>query len=84
MTTGTTVSILSTTAGVVASVIGAFYYLRIVYFMYFGAEQAGADSKMAPIQWLALLGVAVVMLAGVINFFGLEPAAIAAAASLAG
>ena len=25
--------------GAVASVIGAFYYLRIVYFMYFGAEQ---------------------------------------------
>jgi NADH-quinone oxidoreductase subunit N len=24
-------------AGVVASVIGAFYYLRIVYYMYFGA-----------------------------------------------
>jgi NADH-quinone oxidoreductase subunit N len=71
-------------AGVVASVIGAFYYLRIVYFMYFGAELAGADSKMAPMQWLALMGVAVVMLAAVVNFFGLEPAAVAAAASLAG
>ena len=31
-------------AGVIASVVGAFYYLRIVYYMYFGAEQAGAES----------------------------------------
>jgi NADH-quinone oxidoreductase subunit N len=26
-------------AGVIASVIGAFYYLRIVYLMYFGEER---------------------------------------------
>jgi len=71
-------------AGVIASVIGAFYYLRIVYFMYFGADHAGAESKMNPVQWLALLGVAVVMLAAVVNFFGLEPAAVAAAAALVG
>ena len=71
-------------AGVIASVIGAFYYLRIVYFIYFGAEQAGAESNMAPVQGLALMGVAGIMLAAVVNFFGLEPAAIAAAASLAG
>ncbi len=71
-------------AGVVASVIGAFYYLRIVFYMYFGAEQPGADSKMVPVQWLALMGVAVIMLAAVVNFFGIEPAAMAAATSLAG
>ena len=71
-------------AGVIASVIGAFYYLRIVYYMYFGAEQAGAESKMNPAQWLALMGVAVVMLAAVVNSFGLEPAAVAAAAALVG
>ena len=35
-------------------------------------------------KWLALMGVAGIMLAAVVNFFGLEPAAIAAAASLAG
>ena len=70
--------------GVIASVIGAFYYLRIVFYMYFGAEQPGADSKMVPVQWLALVAVAVVMLAAVINFFGIEPAAVAAAASLVG
>ncbi len=71
-------------AGVVASVIGAFYYLRIVFYMYFGAEQEGADSNMAPAQWFALMAVAVIMLAGVVNFFGIEPAAMAAAASLVG
>ena len=71
-------------AGVIASVIGAFYYLRIVFYMYFGAEQAGAESKMNPVQWLALMGVAVVMLAAVVNFFGLEPAAVAAAAARVG
>ncbi len=71
-------------AGVVASVIGAFYYLRIVFYMYFGAEQDGADSIMAPVQWFALMAVSVIMLAAIVNFFGIEPAAIAAAKSLVG
>ena len=71
-------------AGVVASVIGAFYYLRIVFYMYFGADQEGASSRMAPVQWLALMGVAAVMLIAIINFFGIEPAAVAAATSLVG
>ena len=71
-------------AGVVASVIGAFYYLRIVFYMYFGAEQPGAEAKMAPVQWLALMAVALIMLAAVVNFFGLEPAAQAAAGALVG
>jgi NADH-quinone oxidoreductase subunit N len=71
-------------AGVIASVVGAFYYLRIVFYMYFGAEQEGAESRMAPVQWVALMAVAVIMLAAVVNFFGIEPAAVAAAASLVG
>ena len=71
-------------AGAVASVIGAFYYLRIVYYMYFGAEGAGADSRMAPVQWLAFVAVSAMMLLGVINLFGIEGPALAAAASLAG
>ena len=43
-------------AGAVASVIGAFYYLRLVYFMYFGVR-GGAARKAAwsPAQWLALV-----------------------------
>ncbi len=69
-------------AGAVASVIGAFYYLRIVFFMYFGQDIEGADSRMAPVQWLMLMGVATVMVLGVINLAGIDPAAAAAAQSL--
>jgi NADH-quinone oxidoreductase subunit N len=65
--------------GAVASVIGAFYYLRLVYFMYFGAEQEPAESRMAPVQWVMLMAVAVIMVLGVLNLFGIEaPAKIAA------
>ena len=71
-------------AGALASVIGAFYYLRIVYFMYFGADGDGAESRMVPAQWLALVGVAAIMILGIVNFFGLEPVAVAAAKSLVG
>ncbi len=68
-------------AGAVASVIGAFYYLRIVYFMYFGAEQEPVDSRMAPVQWAMLVGVAALMILGIANLFGIEaPAALAAEA----
>jgi NADH-quinone oxidoreductase subunit N len=69
-------------AGAVASVIGAFYYLRIVYFMYFGAEQEPIDSRMAPVQWAMLMGVAVVMVLGIVNLFGIEPVAAMAAEAL--
>ncbi|MFC3179969.1 NADH-quinone oxidoreductase subunit NuoN [Cypionkella sinensis] len=71
-------------AGAVASVIGAFYYLRIVFFMYFGRETAGASSRMAPVQWLMLVAVAAVMLLGVVNLFGIEAVAATAAAALVG
>ncbi|MGQ0563610.1 MAG: NADH-quinone oxidoreductase subunit NuoN [Gemmobacter sp.] len=70
------------TAGVIASVIGAFYYLRIVYFMYFGAETAPLDTRMAPAPWLALVASAIVMLAGIVNLFGVEGAAAVAAEAL--
>lgn len=71
-------------AGAVASVIGAFYYLRIVYFMYFGAETEGAESRMSPVQWLMLVAVAAVMVLGIFNLFGIEPIALNAAESLLG
>ncbi len=68
-------------AGAIASVIGAFYYLRIVYFMYFGAEQEPVESRMAPVQWAMLAGVALMMVLGIVNLFGIEaPAALAAEA----
>ena len=70
-------------AGVIASVIGAFYYLRIVFFMYFGEEQAeGLDANKSTILWGFLMASAAVMVFGIINLFGVEAAATAAAASL--
>ena len=69
-------------AGAVASVIGAFYYLRLVYFMYFGAEQDPVTSRMVPVQWVMLVAVAAIMLLGIVNLFGIEPAAAIAAEAL--
>ena len=65
--------------GAVASVIGAFYYLRIVYYMYFGTERDALDSRMPAVQWVFLIGSAAVMILGVVNLFGIEGAAAAAA-----
>ena len=65
--------------GVIASVIGAFYYLRIVYLMYFGTEREGLETRMVPVQWGLLMVSAFAMVAGVVNLFGIEAAAAAAA-----
>ncbi len=69
-------------AAVIASVIGAFYYLRIVYFMYFGDEVEGVEINMSPAAWAALMASAVIVMVGFVNFFGIEGAAQAAAAAL--
>ena len=59
-------------AGVVASVIGAFYYLRIVYYMYFGEEGEDLDRSTSPVLWVFLMGSAAVMVFGIINMFGVD------------
>ncbi len=69
-------------AGVIASVIGAFYYLRIVYYMYFGEESDALDGHMTPVLWGVLMASALIMVVGVANLFGIEPIAAAAAATL--
>ena len=69
-------------AGVIASVIGAFYYLRIVFYMYFGEETEALDKSMTPTQWVFLMGSAAIMVLGVVNLFGIEGPATAAAAAL--
>jgi NADH-quinone oxidoreductase subunit N len=71
-------------AGAVASVIGAFYYLRIVYFIYFGNDTTPAHSRMSTVQWVAFIGVAAIILLGMINLFGIEAPAFAAAEALLG
>jgi NADH-quinone oxidoreductase subunit N len=68
--------------GVIASVIGAFYYLRIVYLMYFGAEESELDAGGSGVLWGFLVVSAAAMVLGVINLFGVEGAAAAAAATL--
>ncbi|WP_306154959.1 NADH-quinone oxidoreductase subunit NuoN [Roseovarius sp. MMSF_3281] len=69
-------------AGVVASVIGAFYYLRIVYYMYFGEEREPLETGKSPVQWGFLMASAALMLLGIINMFGVDSVAQAAAATL--
>ena len=71
-------------AGVVASVIGAFYYIRIVYFMYFGG--AGEPLDANPVRRLHIILVisAALMIAGTFfSLFGIETLAQIAADSLA-
>ncbi|HHI71000.1 MAG TPA: NADH-quinone oxidoreductase subunit NuoN [Rhodobacteraceae bacterium] len=70
-------------AGVIASVIGAFYYLRIVYYMYFGDSDGEAlDGSMAPSQWVFLMASAAIMLLGLVNLFGVDGYAAMAAEAL--
>jgi NADH-quinone oxidoreductase subunit N len=71
-------------AGAIASVIGAFYYLRIIYFMYFGADVAPATSRMSRVQWAVFIAASIAVVAGTINLFGLEGPATAAAEALLG
>ena len=71
-------------AGVIASVIGAFYYLRIVYYMYFGEKTEGVANPMSPVLWVMFVAASAVMLLGVINLFGIEAPALAAAQALVG
>ena len=69
--------------GVIASVIGAFYYLRIVFIMYFGADENELDTGGSRILWGFLMASAAAMVFGVFNLVIEGPAA-AAAVALAG
>ncbi len=66
----------------IASAIGAFYYLRIVYLMYFGEEGDGLDAGGSTILSVFLMASAGAMVVGIINLFGVEALAAAAAATL--
>lgn len=71
--------------GVIASVIGAYYYLRIVYYMYFGTQRdTPVETRMGGAQWVALMGSAAAMIIGAFSLFGTEAAAERAALSLVG
>ncbi|MGR3794466.1 NADH-quinone oxidoreductase subunit NuoN [Vannielia sp. SX4] len=69
--------------GAIASVIGAFYYLRIVYFMYFGDESVEpVEGHMSPLSFGFLVASAAIMILGIVNLFGVDGYAAAAAATL--
>ena len=70
-------------AGVIASVIGAYYYLRIVFLMYFGEDRSDTlDRNAGGLLGGFLVASALIMVLGIINMFGVEGAAAAAAAVL--
>jgi NADH-quinone oxidoreductase subunit N len=69
-------------ASAVASVIGAFYYLRIVFYMYFGTGEDEVETRGSAVLTVALMGSAALMLVGVVYQFGIDTAAAAAAATL--
>ena len=72
---------LAVAAGI-ASVIGAFYYLRVVYYMYFGEDSDALDGTMSPVAWRMLVASAVIKLVGIVNLFGIVPMASEAAQAL--
>jgi NADH-quinone oxidoreductase subunit N len=69
-------------AGVVAAVIAAFYYLRIVYLMYFAEPTEALDGRMPMLHGALLAGSALLMVFGIVNLFGIDGAAATAAAAL--
>ena len=69
--------------GVLASVIGAFYYLKIVYLIYFGEmPETPLDNSKTPILKTIWTASAAIMVFGVVSLFGVEEMAKAAASSL--
>ncbi len=69
--------------GVLASVIGAFYYLKIVYLIYFGEmPETPLDNSKTPILKTIWTASAAIMIFGVVSLFGVEEMAKAAASSL--
>ena len=71
-------------AGVVASVIGAYYYIRIVYFMYFGADSEPLDTQTPRrLTLILVVSTALITVGAAFSLFGIEPLAQLAAESLA-
>jgi NADH-quinone oxidoreductase subunit N len=70
-------------ASAIASAIGAYYYLRIVYLLYFGEEpQEALVCRPSPVLSGMLMVSSLAMILGIVSLFGIEGAAEAAAATL--
>ena len=68
--------------GIAASVIGAYYYLKIIKTMYFDEPAAAYEARGGMVENIILTACAVVMLIGYILNPALDQASAAAAASL--
>ena len=68
--------------GITASVIGAFYYLKIIKTMYFDEPTAAYEAKGGPVENIILTACAVVIVLGYLLNPLLDQASAAAAASL--
>jgi NADH-quinone oxidoreductase subunit N len=71
-------------AAVIASVISAFYYLRIIYIMYFGEVSETLDGKIPMLHMGLLTASAAALVFGIVNMFGVEGYALTAARALLG
>jgi NADH-quinone oxidoreductase subunit N len=58
--------------GGLASIIGAYYYLKIVYLIYFGTTSGTLSESMPFINRIILTCSAVAMILGAVNLFGLQ------------
>ena len=68
--------------GALASVVGAFYYLRIIYIIYFSSNENSLDGKMPFFHLFLLIMSSSAMLVGTYNLLGIEPLTRLAAESL--
>ena len=68
--------------GAIASVIGAFYYLRIVYIVYFSETSAKLDVGIPKGHFFILFASSAAIVIGTYNLLGVEPLTRAAAQSL--
>ncbi len=68
--------------GAIVSVIGAFYYLRIVYIVYFSELEGNLNAKMPTGHLFILFVSAAAIVIGTYNLLGVEPLTRAAAESL--
>ena len=68
--------------GAIVSVIGAFYYLRIVYIIYFSESHGNLDAKIPAGHLLILFLSSAAIVIGTYNLLGVEPLTRLAAESL--
>ena len=69
-------------AGAISSVIGAYYYIRIVYLIYFGKQTEPLTGVMPRFHWVILSISSISVVLGTFNLLGIQSFADIAALSL--